>query len=175
MICQITKTNRMNLLTDLLLDEASVSPDLRSHVEQCEECKRELAELKASMAELDLAFNAWEAPEPSPYFDARMSALLRAEREREPAGFFERLRARLLFGSNMQLRPLAAGALALLILAGGGTFAGLMHSTQPAPSGPSAVVRDLQSLDENSQVFQQLSALDQQDDSSDSEAPNNTL
>lgn len=173
MICRTTKANLM----DLLLDEASAPVELRSHVEQCAKCKQEFAELKASMAELDVAFNAWEAPEPSPYFDARMFALLRAEREREPAGFFERFKARLLFGSNMQLRPIAAGALALLILVGGGTFAGLMDSTpQQTPSGPSAVVRDLQSLDDNSQVFQQLSTLDQQDDgSSNSGTPDGTL
>jgi len=38
----------------------------------------------------------------------------------------------------------------------------VVNSTQPA--NPSAMVRDLQSLDDNSQVFQQLNTLDQQDD-----------
>jgi hypothetical protein len=41
------------------------------------------------------------------------------------------------------------------------------------PVSPSATVRDLQSLDDNSQVFQQLNTLDQQDDDSDSS--NSTL
>ncbi len=168
MICRKVKEN----LADLLLDEQSVSLEVRKHVEDCAECSRELKELQATM----LALDAWDAPEPSPFFDARMAALLRSEREAPAAGFFERLRARLLFGTNMQLRPLAAGALALLILIGGGTYAGFISSGhQPAQPAASAMVRDLQSLDDNAQVFQQLNAMDQQDDDSDSGASNSNL
>ena len=170
MVCQIAKTQLM----DLLEDETGRVPGLaevRSHVAECEACKKELAELRETMAMLD----TWEAPEPSPYFGARMSALLRAEREAAPAGFFERLKARVMFGSNLQFRPIAVGGLALLLLIGGGTFAGLM-STAPAPAHASATVKDLQSLDENSQVFQQLNALDQQDvEQQDNSGSNNSL
>jgi anti-sigma factor RsiW len=169
MICRIANTKLM----DLLADEGGNNPSLaetRSHVEQCAECKRELAALRTTMA----ALSVWDAPEPSPYFDARMSALLRAEREAAPAGFFERLRTRLLFSSSLHLRPVAAGALALLLLAGGGTYAGF-RNTAPAPSHTSATVRDLQSLDENSQVFQQLNALDQQDDEDNGAPADNNL
>ncbi|GGG91977.1 hypothetical protein [Silvibacterium dinghuense] len=159
---------------DLLADETGHEPALaeaRNHVQQCPECAGELAELAATMAALD----AWEAPEPSPYFHARMSALLREERAAAPAGFFERLKTRLLFGSNVQLRPVAVGALALLLLIGGGTYAGLM-STTPAPAHTSATIQDLQSLDENQAVFQQLNALDQQDTEIDNApAANNSL
>jgi anti-sigma factor RsiW len=164
MICRIAKTKLMDLVTGEP-ETASASAEVRTHVAECGDCARELDELRATMALLD----GWEAPEPSPYFHARMSALVRAEREAAPAGFFERLRARLLFGSNLQLRPVAAGVLALLLLIGGGTYAGLMNTTPPA-SHISATVRDLQSLDENSQVFQQLNALDQQDDDADAGA-----
>jgi hypothetical protein len=166
MICQKTKAK----LIDLLLDEQSVPTEVRKHVEQCPDCSRELESLKAAMQILD----TWDAPEPSPFFDARMAARLRSEREAEPAGFFERMRARLLFGSNLQLRPVAAGALALLILIGGGTYAGLTFQPTPA-ANTSAAVRDLQSLDDNAQVFQQLNVLDQQDDSSDDGASSNNL
>ncbi|MFT4113827.1 hypothetical protein [Silvibacterium sp.] len=158
---------------DLLADETGQEPALaeaRKHVQQCPECAGELAELASTMTTLD----AWEAPEPSPYFHARMSALLREERAAEPAGFFERLKARLLFGSNMQLRPIAVGGLALLLLIGGGTYAGLM-STTPQPVHTSATIQDLQSLDENQGVFQQLNALDQQDTEIDSAPANNSL
>jgi anti-sigma factor RsiW len=165
MICRITKAN----LTNLLLDRESVSSEVREHVEQCAECKQELAALEATMQALD----AWDAPEPSLFFNARMAARLRCEREAQPAGFFERLRSRLLYCTNMHLRPVAAGALALLLLIGGGTYAGFVNTSQPA--SPSAAVRDLQSLDDNSQVFQQLNTLDQQDDDSDSGSPNNNL
>jgi anti-sigma factor RsiW len=163
MICRITKEN----LESLLLDRESVPVEVRKHVEDCPDCKQEVAALEATMHALD----AWEAPEPSPFFEARMAARLRSEREAQPAGFFERLRARLLYGTNMHLRPVAVGALALLLLIGGGTYAGFMNTSQPV--SPSATVRDLQSLDDNSQVFQQLNTLDQQDD--DSDGANSTL
>jgi hypothetical protein len=164
MICRITKVNFENLL----LDPESVPVEVRKHVEDCADCKQELAALEATMRMLD----SWEAPEPSPFFEARMAARLRSEHDAPPAGFFEKLRARLLYG-NMHLRPVAAGALALLLLIGGGTYAGFMSTNQPV--SPSATVRDLQSLDENSQVFQQLNTLDQQDDDSDSGPSNSNL
>lgn len=167
MICQTTKAN----LTDLLLDPESASAEARAHVESCPECKQELAALQATMFALD----SWDAPEPSPYFDSRMAAMMRSERQAPPAGFFERMRARLLFGTNMSLRPVAAGALALLLILGGGTYAGFMNQSQNQPARPSAMLQDLQSLDENSQVFQQLNTLDQQDDDSDSGQSNSNL
>jgi len=166
MICRKTKDN----LENLLLDPEKVPLEVRKHVEDCPECGQELAGLKSTM----LALDAWEAPEPSPFFGARMAARVRAERDAPPAGFFERIRARLLYSSNMHLRPVAAGALALLLLIGGGTYVGVVNSSQPA-AHPSAMIRDLQSLDENSQVFQQLNTLDQQDDDSDSGQSNSNL
>jgi anti-sigma factor RsiW len=167
MICRITKTN----LANLLLDRESAPAEARRHLEDCSECSRELASLEAAMHALD----AWEAPEPSPFFNARMAARLRSEREARPAGFFERLRSRLLYGSNMHFRPVAAGALALVLLIGGGAYEGFVNMSQSVSPSPSAAVRDLQSLDENSQVFQQLNSLDQQDDNSDSGSSNNNL
>lgn len=158
---------------DLLADETGREPALaeaRLHVQTCPECAGELAELQLTMASLD----GWEAPEPSPYFHARMAALMREERAAAPAGFFERLKARLLFGTNVQLRPIAVGALALLVLVGGGTYAGIL-ATAPAPVHASATIQDLQSLDENQAVFQQLNALDQQDIEVDSTPANNSL
>jgi hypothetical protein len=176
MNCRIAKSKLMDLL---IVGEQPTKGSAQekalvkagNHVEHCAECLQELEELRATMALMD----DWAAPEPSPYFNARMSALLRSEREAEPAGFFERLKSRLLYGSNMHLRPIAAGALALLLLVGGGTYAGFVNATHPAAGNTSATVRDLQSLDDNSQVFQQLNALDQQDDDSDGGAANNNL
>lgn len=169
MICRMTKEN----LENLLLDPERVPAAVRSHLSGCPECSRELAALQATMAALDL----WEAPEPSPFFDARMAAKLRSEREAAPAGFFERMRTRLLFGTNLGLRPIAAGAFALLVLIGGGTYAGLMNQAvaPPAVVHPSATLQDLQSLDENAQVFQQLNSLDQQDDDASSGPANSNL
>ena len=165
MICQMTKAN----LEDLLLDPEKVPVEVRKHVKDCPECSQELGALESTM----LALDAWEAPDPSPFFEARMAARLRSERDAPPAGFLERLRARLLYSSNLHLRPVAAGALGLLLLIGGGTYFGVVNLNQPA--NPSAAVRDLQSLDENSQVFQQLNTLDQQDDDSDAGQSNSNL
>jgi hypothetical protein len=149
------------MLPDLLLDPDRVPPAVRTHVEQCADCGKELHSLKSTM----LALDAWEGIEPSPFFEARMAARMREERAARPAGFLERMRARLLFGSSLNLRPMAAGALALLLLIGGGTYAGFEGLHPAAPdAAASPTVRDLQSLDQNAQVFQQMSSLDQPDD-----------
>lgn len=164
MICRKVKAN----LANLLFDPESAPADVREHLEDCAACSEELATLEATMKLMD----EWPSPEPSPYFDSKLAARLREEQRAEPAGMLERMRARLLFGSNAHLRPIAVGALALLIIIGGGTFAGLM-SSHSTPVKTSATVEDLKSLDDNAQVFQQLNSLDQNDqDDSGSASPN---
>lgn len=159
MICQKVKAK----LPDLLLAPESVPAEVRGHVAGCAECGKELKALEATMAALD----AWEAPEVSPYFDARMAAMLREEKRAAPAGWLERMRARLMFGMKMDLRPLMAATLALIVAAGGGMYAGFVGLSGVPVKAPvqtaSPVIRDLQSLDENSQLFQQLSSMDQQE------------
>jgi hypothetical protein len=155
MICGKVKAN----LPDLLLAPKLVPAEVRAHVESCAECGKELKELETTMALMD----AWEAPEVTPYFDTRMAGLLREEQQAAPAGWLERMRARLMFGNHMSMRPLAAAALALIVAVGGGTYAGFGGFTQKQPAvQASPVIRDLQSLDENAQVFQQLNSMDQQ-------------
>jgi len=149
-------------LADLLFEPEQVSAELRDHVVACAECRQELAELRATMNAMD----AWQAPEPTPFFDARLYARLRDEQQAPPAGFFERLRARLLYSTNLHLRPVAAGALAVILITGG-SFAGFQIHQQPKVKvlpESAAVVGDLQSLDGNAMVFQQLDTLDQTDD-----------
>jgi hypothetical protein len=158
MVCREVKEN----LPDLLLAPKQASAEVRAHVDGCAECGKELKELEATMALMD----TWEAPEVSPYFDTRMGVLLREEREAAPAGWLERMRARLLFGNHISMRPLMAGAMALVVAAGVGTYVGLdgfsTHRTTPTVQA-SPVIKDLQSMDDNAQIFQQLSTLDQQD------------
>jgi anti-sigma factor RsiW len=154
MICRKVKAN----LANVLFDPESVPADVRSHLKECAACSQELASLEATMNLMD----DWQAPEPSAYFDSKLAVRLREEQRAEPAGLLERMRARLVFGGNMHLRPIAVGALALLIIIGGGTYAGLM-SSPAAPVKTSAAVEDLKSLDDNAQVFQQLNSLDQND------------
>jgi hypothetical protein len=167
MICRKMKSK----MPDMLLAPESVSADVRAHMESCAECAQELRELQATMAAMD----AWEGTDVSPYFDSRMGAMLREEQHNPPAGWLERLRSRLMFGEKMNLRPLAAAALALVVAVGGGIYGGFVdHPVQPAPASP--VIRDLQSLDENAQVFQQLNSMDEQQDAGDNNAaPANNL
>jgi hypothetical protein len=158
MDCKATKAQ----MADLLLDPAAVSPAAREHVAACAECSKELGELQATMQAMD----AWDGPEPTPYFDTRLMARLREEKENPPATLWERMRARLLYGSNLQLRPVAAGVLAALLMLGGGTAVWVQHGAQPHAPQESATVHDLQLLDGNAQVYQQLNSLDaDQDDS----------
>ena len=158
MICR----NAKSVLPDLLLDPgASSNAAVRAHVDSCAECRAELASLQATFSLLD----EWNAPEPSAYFDQKLAVLLREEQAKAPAGWFERLRSRLLFNTGRQFRPAVAGALALVLLIGGGTIADL--SVHPGRHEASATVTDLQVFDKNDQALQTMDQLLQDDGSPD--------
>jgi hypothetical protein len=144
-------------LPDLLLDPDAASAKVKTHVAECEGCRKELEELRATMSLMD----TWTAPEPSPYFMTRLNARMREEREAPPQGWFQRLRARIAYGPSMHARPLAAMALTVMLLVGGGAYLGITNIEQPAPKADpyTAVVHDLQTLDSNSQVLDQLESL----------------
>jgi len=152
-------------LENLLIDPSSVSAKVQTHVGGCDRCRHELNELRATMTVLD----AWEAPEPSPYFMTRLDARLREERVAAPAGWLARLRAGFVYGSRTHVRPLTAMAMTVLLLVGGGAYLGITNWEQPpvAPE-PTAVVHDLQTMDSNAQLLDQLEALSNNvDDDSD--------
>lgn len=157
MICRKFETEFKKMQADLLLDPERVPHTVRVHVEGCPDCSRELKSLESTVRALD----DWEGVAPSPFFDARMAARMREARAQRPAGFWERMRARLLFSSDMHLRTMAAGALAVVLLIGGGTYAGVKGMQPASPEVASATVRDLQSMEENAQVFQEMSSLDE--------------
>ena len=143
----------------LVRDEARTK--VQAHVAECEDCKSKLDELKATMNLMD----AWKAPEPSPYFMTRLSSSMREERQAAPAGWFAgaiaRLRATVAYGPGLHARPLAAVALTIALLVGGGTYLGVTDWMQPAQTTGqnAAVVHDLQTLDSNAQVLDQMEAL----------------
>ncbi len=112
-----------------------------------------------AMAEMMNLLGEWEAPEPSPWFDARMMARFREEVQREPQGWFARLRDRVTFSSTLSMKPMLAGAMALLLVAGGGSYLETVHLQKMAALTTSATVQDLQILDNNDQAIQQMDQL----------------
>src|ERR1700726_2590945 len=148
-----------SVLLDLMIDPgAPLNAAVRSHIESCAECTREFKSIEATFVLLD----TWKAPEPSPYFDQKLAVRLREEQAKAPEGWFERLKSRLLFNTGRQFRPALAGALALILLVGGGTFANLSGFSHSRPQA-SAAVQDLQILDKNDQALQAMDQLLQDD------------
>jgi anti-sigma factor RsiW len=148
-----------SVLLDLLLDPgAPTHAAARKHLESCPKCNREFKSLEATFTLLD----AWKAPDPSPYFDQKLAVRLREEQAKAPEGWLERLKSRFLFNTGRQFRPALAGALALILLVGGGTFANLSGFSHSRPQA-SAAVQDLQILDKNDQALQAMDQLLQDD------------
>lgn len=161
-------TGMESKLADLLLDPDAAPAKVQAHVAECGRCRNELAELRATMDLLD----TWEGPEPSPYFLSRLDARMREEREAAPANWpaswVAGLRARFAYGPAMHVRPLAAMALTVVLLLGGGTYLGITDWDQSATTAPqAAVVHDLQTLDNNAQLLDQLEAMSTTDENGD--------
>jgi len=152
-------------LAELLIDPAAAAkPELEDHLAVCAECSEELAGLRRTMSLLD----AWKAPEPSAYFDQKLAVLLREEQAKPPAGWLERVREYLLFNTGRQFRPALAGALALAMILGLGSFAGFtVNQRSGVEVQASAAVDDLQILDKNDQAIQQMDQLLQDDGEAD--------
>lgn len=150
-------------LADLLLGSEAAPAKVAIHIAECAPCAKEIDELRSTMALLD----TWEAPEPGPYFMTRLQARLNEERHAVPAGWFERLRARLAYGPQLHARPIAAMALTVVLLLGGGTYLGITNWDQTQAVPPqAAVVHDLQVLDNNAQLLDELEAMSSPDSNS---------
>lgn len=150
-------------LADMLLDPGAAPAKVMSHVADCEPCAVELEKLRSTMALLD----QWEAPEPNPYFLTRFEARLNEERQAPQASWLERLRARWTYGPQLHARPIAAMALTVVLLLGGGTYLGITNWDQEKTTPPqAAVVHDLQVLDNNAQLLDQLESLSSADNNS---------
>jgi len=142
-------------MAELLLDDAFADgrPEFAEHMRGCAECAAELAELRATFALLD----SWAAPEPTPYFDAKVRVGLREEQAAAPEGLWERMRSFWIFSTGRAMRPLTVGALAVAMLAGGG---GVLMGIYPRPATvASPAVNDLRILDRNAQALQQMDQL----------------
>ncbi len=148
-------------LPDLVLTPgAKPSVAMVAHMRVCPPCAEEYLSFQGMFGMLD----AWKAPEPTPYFDQKLAVRLREEQAAPPMGWFERLETRLRLNTGRNFRPAMVGAMALALIVGSGSFAGISYSTHPAQLAPaSATVRDLQILDGNEQAFRQLEVLQQDD------------
>ncbi len=157
-------------LAEMLLDPEAAPAKVKTHVAECESCRKELDELRATMAVMD----AWTTAEPSPYFMTRLGARMREEREAPRQSWLQRIRARYVYGPAMHARPLAAMALTMMLLIGGGTYLGVTNVEQPQPKADAdaAVVHDLQTIDSNAQVLDQLEAISDNPNDAISDDPN---
>ncbi len=151
MNCKTCQDDLPNLLFDPAAPENARA---LAHIAACSACARELAAFESTMSLLD----TWRAPEVSPYFDQKLAVRLREEQASPAPGWFERIKTRLLLNTGHQLRPALAGAMALLLLAGGGTV-GITTWQRAQPVHASATVNDLQILDKNEQALQQMDQL----------------
>jgi hypothetical protein len=162
-----TRMNKCNAMetkvADVLLAPEAAPAKVTSHVADCEVCAGELQQLHSTMALLD----EWKVPEPSLYFLTRLEARLNEERRAPGASWFERLRARLTYGPQLHARPIAAMALTVVLLLGGGTYLGMTNWDQEKATPPqAAVVHDLQVLDDNAQLLDQLESISNTDNNS---------
>jgi anti-sigma factor RsiW len=138
MNCDLAREN----LIELAEGKTNAAAD---HVRSCPNCASQLQSLKSTMALLD----EWKAPEPSPYFDQRLQALLREERDKAPVGFFAWLR-----------KPALAVAFAVLMAAGVVLFNSGKGSHPVVTARSTSAVADLQSLDQNEDMYANFDALD---------------
>jgi hypothetical protein len=155
MNCKTCKAALPNLLLE---PAASENEAARAHMAACAPCAQQLASLQATLALLD----TWRAPAVSPYFDQKLAVRLRELQSAPAAGWFEQLRTRLLFNTGRQFRPMLAAAMALVLIAGGGSV-GIATFQHPGPVQASAVVNDLQLLQRDEHALQQMDQLLQED------------
>jgi anti-sigma factor RsiW len=141
-------------LREHMLDGAQENPvsGLDEHLRSCASCSRKMESMRQTMALLD----EWEAPEPSPYFDARLRARVR-EAAAEPRSWLQWLRG-----------PAIALALALLMVVSIALFRNAPNHENvngPKPNPPNAVqtgtaVSDLQELEHDGDMYANFDMLD---------------
>ena len=137
-------------------DGKEASPDVQAHLANCNGCAETWKALQETMALLD----EWQVPAPSPFFDVRMQALLREEREKRSANWLAWLR-----------KPAFGIAATLVLAAGIGLFEGGRTTppeaavkepaqTQKFVAKTGTAVGDLQYLDKHMDMLQGFEALD---------------
>lgn len=138
----------------LLVTTGESSPQAATHVRECQACAKELESLRSTMALLD----EWTAPEPSPYFDAKLRARLKSEPE--PARGWQRW-----FLPLSGWKPAMAVALAAVTVVGLNVYKQSKITEPPvAAIQPGTAVSDLQKLDRNEELYAGFDLLDDDED-----------
>jgi anti-sigma factor RsiW len=138
-----------NFVDEHILDLAAgntASIDVAKHLSACSDCATKLNEFRSTMSLLD----EWQAPEPSPYFDTRLRARIREQAATEPAGVLGWFK-----------RPVLAAAMAGLMALGVVMLGVVDHEKESAhPMQAVSAVTDMQSLDNNEDLFATFDILD---------------
>jgi hypothetical protein len=138
-------------IPDVAAGFSAPTADEGKHLESCGTCAEQLKAMRATMVLLD----GWQTPEPSPYFDVRLQARLREEMSKPQAGWVHWFR-----------RPVLAAALTVLLGVGVGLFftrnSGIINHGQEASVNepPGSAVSDLQTLDNNHDMYSDFELLD---------------
>jgi anti-sigma factor RsiW len=149
------------MMPDLAAGLAEATPEIKAHLESCAECAGKLEAFRQTMSLLD----EWQAPEPSPYFDVRLSARLREEvaLAKQSQGWLQWLR-----------RPALAASFAVLMIVsvilvrmnngrrdGGKSNNGaITTATVAVAAEPGTAVGDLQALEKNQTLYSDFEVLD---------------
>ena len=152
-------TQVRELLPDLAAGMDKGTQDVQLHVASCSACAAKLQGFRQTMTLLD----QWQTPEPSPYFDTRLGALIREEMARPTAAWLRWVR-----------RPAFAISLAAAMVAGGLALANwdvlvpgepeqlaIVIPTPGIPAQPGTAVSDLQALEKNDDLYADFDVLDE--------------
>jgi hypothetical protein len=135
--------------------ESSLPAEAEAHMQSCASCTQAWSEHQKLFALLD----EWQAPEPSPFFDTRLNALVReAKQQEQQHGALSWLR-KPLFGIPMW-RTASAGALALALAVGVGVMQRQAGEQPATVAVKGTAVDDLQRLDKHQDEISNLELLD---------------
>ena len=142
------KTIREEFL-DLAQPGRELSAAGQTHLRECDACAAELAALRQTWSAMD----AWQAPEPSVYFDSRLQARLREEQARPARGVLGWL--------GLRWQPALAAAAAVALAVGISLYrpTTVVAPTQVVAPQGSPAVSDLEKLDKNAEVYNNFDML----------------
>jgi anti-sigma factor RsiW len=132
------------MMPDLALGLVPVSGENATHLRTCAACAEKLGQVQKTMALLD----EWQAPEPSPYFDTRLQARLREEKQKASLGWMAWVR-----------RP-ALALVATVLVALSISLSLFRSRSDTQASVPGTAVSDLQQLDKNNDLYSDFDVLD---------------